>query len=140
MRPNRSGYTFCLDAREVRPAQVCVVPVLQEDAVMESVPQNVELGAPVLVVQDKLRQEIGALAGDAARSPDPGGLRLLHGPVYGTKEQLWKRLLEFEEVARNELFHNDSWLLSLRLVAEVCRNKNESSWLFQNQNPVCCRN
>ena len=88
------GFTFCLDAREVRPAQVCGAPVLQEDAAIEPVLEDVEWVAQLPKVRDDIRQEVAALAVDAARPPDSlglrawspadamrDGLRLLHGPV-----------------------------------------------------------
>ena len=96
-----------MDAREARTAQVCVAPVLQEDAATESVP---EVDAPVSKVRSHLRQEVAIPAVDAVRPPDPVGLRawspvdamferlrLLHGPASGTEGQFWKRLLGFEE-------------------------------------------
>ena len=82
---------------------------------MEPVPEDVGLVAPVLEFRDDLRQEVAAPAVGAAHPLDPLGLRagfsvdamrerrrLLHGPVHGTKEQLWKRLLVFGEVARKD--------------------------------------
>ena len=82
---------------------------------MELLPEDAEFGPPLLEVGDDIRQEVAAPAVDAPHPPDPSGLRgwspvdamsdslrLLHSPVYGTKEQLWKRLLEVEEVGRKE--------------------------------------
>ena len=76
---------------------------------------DVEIPARVLEVQDDLRLEVGVPDVDAAQPPDPLGirywspveimqnkLRLLHALVCRTKEHLWKRLLEFEEVATEE--------------------------------------
>ena len=113
VRLQRRGVTLCLHA-QIRPALVCVAPE-QEDAAIKSVHQDVELGAPVLEDSDDLRQEMTASVVDTARPPDPPGLRawspvdtmrdrlrLLHGNVYGSGEQCWKRLLECEEAARKE--------------------------------------
>ena len=41
----RRGFTLRLDASEVRPAQVCVVPALQNDAATDLVFEDVALAA-----------------------------------------------------------------------------------------------
>ena len=137
----RHGTAFCLNVREARPAQVCVARRCSHGIVCP----RVELGAPVLEVRDDLRQELAAPAVDPARSPRPLGvpvdaiwarLRLLHGLVCETKQQFWKRLLAFEEVARKEAALHVSWLVSVRLVAKVCREKNQSPWFFQYPSPL----
>ena len=100
----------------MRQAPVCVAPVLQDEAVLsEDALPDVEIPAQVPEVQDDLKPEVGASEVDAARSPRlPGikywspaevlrkGRRLLHAPVYGTKEQPRKLLLEFRDVIRKE--------------------------------------
>ena len=78
---------------------------------MESVPADFGLVHQHLEVRDDLRQDFAAPAVDAVCPPGPPGLRawspvdavrdglsLLHGPVFGTRGQLWKRLLELEEI------------------------------------------
>ena len=78
------------------------------------------------VVQDDLRLEVGSPDVDAARPPDPLGirhtspeevmrskLRLVHTLVCGTNEQLWKRLLRFEEVVTRKA------ALQLEMAAEL---------------------
>ena len=80
----------------------------------------------VPVVQDDLRLEVNSPDVDAARPPDPlgirhtsleevmrGKLRLVHALVCGTNEHLWKRLLGFEGVATREA------ALQLEMAAEL---------------------
>ena len=91
----------------------CVAPVLQEDAAMDSVPENAELEAPLDAMRHRLRP--------------------LHGPVYGTKEPLWKRLVEFEEVARKDTALPRELAADLEARRQVLRNKNEALQFFQCQ-------
>ena len=104
--PRRHGFNFCLDAKKVRQAPVYSAPVVKDDVVAGE-DANADVETPALVAR---RSQARSL--DAARPPDPPGirhwspvevmrneLRVLHTLVCGTKEQLWKCVLESEEMA-----------------------------------------
>ena len=107
----RRGGTFTVQAWDMK--KVMVAPVqaqaLEEPAVGEAV-----LMPPPALVED-LRPGVGAPDVDAGRPEDPPGLRswspvgamrsrlsLLKAPLYGTKDVLWARLLEYEQISRKE--------------------------------------
>ena len=128
----------------MRQKTVCVAPVQHHEArLREDAIPDVHIPAHVPEVQDDLKPQVGAPEVDAARPTNLPGvehwspvevmrnrLRLLHAPVYGTKEHSLKRWLKIRRSdPKKKPLYNESWQLSVML-----RKKNVPQRFFLLQN------
>lgn len=121
LRLTRRGRVYVLPVNEVK---VVGGIVATADAVDDAEPSPTSGGAssqegPVVVVEpprrEDLRPEVAAPDVDRDRPMEPAGLkpwspveamrgwlRAAGAPIYGTKDMLWKRVLEYNELVRKE--------------------------------------